>query len=112
MLGIGLPKWFWHELVWGPHEGAHNPRYLDRDCVKGFVYSKEDQAIDWRNVEAHARDTEMAGWRVERKLIENAPHVQLFRGKGGEDDYWGFVRRVWDLWMSVENGGEKSETLA
>ncbi|EPE25647.1 hypothetical protein GLAREA_01559 [Glarea lozoyensis ATCC 20868] len=97
-----LPRWFWYELVWGPHDGAHNTAYLNKNCVKAFVYSKEDEAIDWRNVEAHAKETEERGFRVERKLIEGAAHVQLFKGRGGELDYWGFIQKVWDMGREVE----------
>ncbi|KAG9231797.1 hypothetical protein BJ875DRAFT_105331 [Amylocarpus encephaloides] len=98
-----MPRSFWHELVWGPHDGAHNHQLVEPNVVKGFVYSKEDQAIDWRNVEAHADDTEKAGYKVLRKRVEGAVHVQLFRGKGGEDDYWGFVQRVWGVGLGIES---------
>ncbi|EHK99039.1 hypothetical protein M7I_5124 [Glarea lozoyensis 74030] len=102
LYAIRLPRWFWYELVWGPHDGAHNTAYLNKNCVKAFVYSKEDEAIDWRNVEAHAKETEERGFRVERKLIEGAAHVQLFKGRGGELDYWGFIQKVWDMGREVE----------
>ena len=36
--------------------------------------------------------------------VEGAEHVQMFRGKGGEQDYWGWVQRVWGLGIGV---GEK-----
>jgi hypothetical protein len=94
-----MPKWFWRELVWGPHEGMVNNALIDKRCVNGFIYSKEDVVIDWRNVESHANLTEEKGYRVERKLIEGAEHVQLFRGKGGEKDYWAFVEKVWAIGM-------------
>jgi hypothetical protein len=97
-----LPRSFWYELVWAPHDRANDFDYLDRNCVKGFVYSKEDEAIDWRNVEAHAKEAEEHGYKVVKKLIEDAPHVQLFKGKGGEVDYWGFIRKVWDMGRGAE----------
>lgn len=92
-----MPEWFWYELVWGPYKGNNDPRLVDGKCVKGYVYSKEDEAMDWRDTERHARVAEEKGYRVVMKLIEGAGHVQMFRGKGGEQDYWGFIERIWKL---------------
>ncbi|KAH8791954.1 hypothetical protein BGZ57DRAFT_751790 [Hyaloscypha finlandica] len=92
-----MPEWFWYELVWGPYKGNNDPRLVDGNCVKGYVYSKEDEAMDWRDTERHARVAEEKGYRVVMKLIEGAGHVQMFRGKGGEQDYWGFIEKIWKL---------------
>ena len=97
-----LPTWVWRELVWGPTEGLNSTDLLDLKTVRGFVYSKEDLAIDWKNVEAFAKVTEKKGYRVEKKMVENAEHVQLFKGKGGEKDYWGFIERVWGMGVGVQ----------
>lgn len=92
-----MPKWWWRELVWGPHEGVNDHALIDPNCVKGFVYSKEDIIIDWRDVESHAKLAEKKGYRVEKKLIEGAEHVKMFKGAGGEEDYWGFVKMIWSM---------------
>lgn len=94
-----MPKSFWHQLVWGPTHGFYNKEIFDEKCVKAYIYSKEDLAIDWKDVEAHAAATEQRGYRVVKKLVESAEHVQLFRGKGGEQDYWGWIQRIWGLGM-------------
>ncbi|TID18424.1 indole-diterpene biosynthesis protein [Venturia nashicola] len=94
-----MPKWWWRELVWGPHEGVNDHALINSKCVKGFVYSKEDIIIDWRDVESHTKLAEEKGYRVERKMIEGAEHVKLFKGAGGEKDYWGFVKMIWDMAM-------------
>ena len=91
-----MPEWFWYELVWGPMKGSNNPDLVGL-CPKGYIYSKEDEAMDWRDIEKHADRAEKAGFRVERKLVVGAEHVQMFRGEGGEKDYWGFVQRIWGL---------------
>lgn len=67
---------------------------VDKACVKGYVYSKEDLAIDWKDVEKNAEIAEEKGYPVMKELIQDAPHVQLFKGKFGEDGYWGFVAKV------------------
>lgn len=96
-----MPKWFWRELVWGPTEGTNDMNLFNEDCVKGYVYSKEDLAIDWKNVESHAAVAEEKGYKVVKKRVQGAEHVQMFRGKGGEEAYWGFVKRVWGMGMST-----------
>lgn len=95
------PKWVWHELVWGPVEGMNDEKLIDRKCVRGYVYSKEDLAIDWRDVEWHAGVAEGKGLRVMKDLVHGAGHVQLFRGKGGEEGYWGFMERLWGAGMEL-----------
>ena len=97
-----MPKWFWHELVWGPTAGTNDPSLMDIGCVQGYVYSKEDLAIDWRNVEDHAAVTKGKGYRVVKERVEGAEHVQMFKGKWGEKGYWGFVERVWGMGMGME----------
>lgn len=99
-----MPLGFWYNLVWGPMLGLKNPEILDAKTVMGFVYSKEDKAIDWRDVERWSDSAKENGYKVERKLIEGAEHAQMFRGKGGEKDYWSWVEKMWSLGMAV---GEK-----
>ncbi|KAH8684629.1 hypothetical protein BGZ60DRAFT_366294 [Tricladium varicosporioides] len=98
-----MPKWFWSELVWRPMAAVNNIDFVHKNCVKGFVYSKEDNVIDWRHVEDHADIAEKKGYKVVKKRVEGAHHVQMFRGKGGEGDYWEFVERIWR--MGMESGG-------
>jgi hypothetical protein len=100
-----MPKWVWHELVWGPIEGMDDTALVRTGCVKGYVYSKEDLAIDWKDVEDSARTAEGKGYTVLRELVEGAAHVQLFKGKGGEGAYWGFMARVWE--RAVEGSNHK-----
>lgn len=97
-----LPVWVWRELVWGPTEGLNDAGLVDRGAVRAFVYSREDLAIDWRDVEAFAGVAAQRGYRVEKKLVEDAQHAQLFRGRGGEKDYWGFIERVWGMGIGIE----------
>ena len=92
-----MPKWVWHDLVWRPTFGTNDARIIPLECVRGYVYSKEDRAMDWRDVEKHAEVAKEKGYVVRKKLVEGAEHVKLFTGKGGEGDYWGFVEGVWEL---------------
>lgn len=75
--------------------GCNDPELMSTKTVMGFMYSKEDEAVDWEDVERWAEKSKGIGYRVETRLVKNAEHVQLFRGEGGEEAYWGFVKRVW-----------------
>lgn len=96
-----LPKWVWYELVWGPIEGMTDERLVDKACVRGYVYSKEDLAIDWKDVEDNTRLAKGKGFTVMKELVEGAQHVQLFKGEGGEKVYWGFMEKVWGKGIDV-----------
>ncbi|CAG8960854.1 hypothetical protein HYFRA_00002391 [Hymenoscyphus fraxineus] len=98
-----MPKWFWHQLVWAPHDASVNHDQIPQKCLRAFVYSKEDKAIDYKNVETHAKLCEDKGYKVIKKRVENAEHAQMFRGKGGEEDYWGFVQKAWKMGYLKEN---------
>jgi hypothetical protein len=89
-------------LVWGPIEGMNDNDLVDKGCVKGYIYSKEDLAIDWKDVENHSRLAEGNGYRVMKKMIHGAGHVQLFKGKDGEKGYWEFGETLWNRGMEVQ----------
>jgi hypothetical protein len=84
-------------------KGNNDPTLVNKRCVKGYVYSKEDKAMDWRDIEKHAGVAQEKGFRVVRKLVGGAGHVQMFRGKGGEKDYWAFVEKIWGLGMELNS---------
>jgi hypothetical protein len=90
-----MPRWFWRNLAWGPFEGVNEPKLLSEKTVRGYMYSVRDRAVDWRDVENHASIAKKKGFTVFKQSIENAEHVQLFKGEGGEMRYWGFVKKVW-----------------
>ena len=94
-----MPNWVWHDLVWRPTFGMNDPKYVPLNCVRGYIYSKEDLVMDWKDVENHAKVAEEKGYVVRKKLVEGADHAKLFKGKGGEKDYWKFITNLWDLGM-------------
>jgi len=95
-----MPKWVWRDLVWSPTYGTNDPKFVPMDCMRGYIYSKEDLAMDWKDIEKHARVAEKQGYPVVKKLVEGAEHVQLFKGIGGEKGYWNFVERLWVMGMA------------
>ncbi|TQW12460.1 DUF829 domain protein (PaxU) [Cordyceps javanica] len=40
-----------------------------------YFYSDKDALVGWEDVEAHAKDAERKGWRVEPVKFEGSPHV-------------------------------------
>ena len=97
-----MPKTFWSELVWRPTQYCNEPSFIPRDAMRGYVYSKEDMSIDWKDVVAHAKNAESKGYRVVTKLVEDAHHAQLWNGKGGEKDYWAWIQKVWDMGFGLK----------
>jgi hypothetical protein len=97
-----MPKWVWRDLVWSPTFGTNDPKFVPLKCVRGYIYSKEDLAIDWKDVERHAAVAEKNGYVVKKKLVGGAEHVQLFKGKGGEKGYWDFVTGLWALGVGAQ----------
>ncbi len=54
---------------------------IDPKTIMGFMYSKEDLAIDWEEAERWAKKMEGKGYGVEKRLMKGAEHLQLFLGK-------------------------------
>ncbi|KAH8587539.1 hypothetical protein B0O99DRAFT_694421 [Bisporella sp. PMI_857] len=90
-----LPEFVWRDLVWSPTYGTNDPTFVPLDCARGYIYSREDLAMDWKDIEKHAAVAEKKGYTVVKKLVQGAEHVQLFKGTDGETGYWNFVERVW-----------------
>lgn len=91
-----LPKWVWGELVWKPTILSNDFGFFAKEGVRGYVYSEEDLSIDWMDVEKHAKRAEQVGYRVLMKKVEGAGHAQLWNGKGGAEDYWGWIRGLYE----------------
>lgn len=69
-----------------------------------YIYSREDQIVDWEDVESHAKDAERkigAKEEVRLERWEGSNHV-AHRGKDPER-YWAVVKKLWE-------DGEETET--
>ncbi|KAF7854569.1 hypothetical protein EAF04_010378 [Stromatinia cepivora] len=89
------PHWVWRDLVRGPLEGLNDERLVSKGATRGYIYSEEDDVIEWTDVEEHGEVGKQKGYRVERVKMVGGKHAQMFRGQGGEEVYWGFVRKLW-----------------
>ncbi|KAK7744405.1 hypothetical protein SLS62_010195 [Diatrype stigma] len=82
---------------------VHNDRVLVRQTNRTYVYSKEDDMVDWRHVEEHAREAAAKGVPVRMELYENSAHVAHMRNDS--ERYWRIVTETW------EEGARRSGTL-
>jgi Eukaryotic protein of unknown function (DUF829) len=68
---------------------------FDMDTPRLYLYSKSDEMVNWRHVEAHAEIARKKGdVRVECVRFEKSGHVNHVREDG--EKYWDAVRRCWE----------------
>lgn len=59
-----------------------------------YIYSKEDDLIYWKDVEAHAYSSQRSGQTTKTELFHGSGHVQHLRSD--EERYWKIVQDTWD----------------
>lgn len=82
---------------------VHNDRTLVRQTNRAYVYSKEDDMVDWRHLEEHAKEAAAKGIPVRRELYANSAHVAHM--PTDSDRYWKIMTDTW------EQGIKRSGTL-
>lgn len=75
-------------------EDSNDKRLFNVNSKRCYIYSKEDEMVDWRDVEEHADVAEARGWVVRREMWEGTPHCGHLKREEGR--YWAVVRGVWD----------------
>ncbi|KAK6601967.1 hypothetical protein H4I95_07069 [Botrytis cinerea] len=70
--------------------GLNDEKLVRKEATRGYIYSEEDEVIEWQDVEEHGEVGSLKGYRVERIKMVGAKHAQMFRGERGEGAYWGF----------------------
>jgi hypothetical protein len=92
-----------HGLVWamGADSPAvfsigatSNPEYDTKDARRLYMYSKEDQIINWRDIEGHAAQARDKGWKVDLETFEGTPHVGHMRTFPVQ--YWAAIKKCWE----------------
>lgn len=61
---------------------------------RAYVYSKEDDLIYWKDVEAHSAEVHKARQTTKLELFVGSPHVMHLRSD--EERYWRIVQETWD----------------
>jgi hypothetical protein len=78
-------------------EDLINPRILpwtDANTPRLYVFSKEDEMVQWDRVKAHVEEAKAHGINVRSEFFEKSRHVAHL--KDDPERYWGAVQRVWD----------------
>ncbi|KAK4108607.1 hypothetical protein N656DRAFT_717859 [Canariomyces notabilis] len=104
--------WFWHAVIGRGKTGplARTARGLNSssqgpgpggrrggggvEVRRTYVYSEGDKLVDWRDVEAHAREAEGKGFVVRRERFEGSEHVAHMRKE--PERYWWVVKETWE----------------
>ncbi|KLJ06308.1 hypothetical protein EMPG_10292 [Blastomyces silverae] len=72
----------------------NNPALIDVGAKRCYIYSKTDELVHWKHVEAHVAQAMARGWHVSTAVF-NSPHVGHMRAD--PERYWklvwGFVPR-------------------
>lgn len=58
-----------------------------------YVYSKEDDMVDWNAVEDHGREAEERGFGVQLEMFEGSGHAAHMLKDGTR--YWASVEKLW-----------------
>lgn len=58
-----------------------------------YLYSKEDEVVDWEAVRGHASQAREMGGRVQERRFEKGMHCALVMED--EEKYWGAVTEFW-----------------
>ncbi|KAK1773061.1 hypothetical protein QBC45DRAFT_364552, partial [Copromyces sp. CBS 386.78] len=68
----------------------------ERERGRMYIYSEEDELVNWRDVEGHlAEARRQKGMKVRGEKFGGTGHVGHARGKGNEERYWGVVGDFW-----------------
>ena len=76
-------------------DGWNDLGLCGEEVRRGYVYSKGDRLVGWRDVERHVAEARGRGcWVVKEEFGEGSGHVVHAR----EDPvrYWAFVMKVWE----------------
>ena len=101
MLRILLGVWFSYVYLSGSEnivdtvrKGLNDADLFPTTAVRLYVYSVADKLIHWQDVEAHARDAEAKGYKIQKvKYLDSAHAAHLLLD---EKRYWSAVTGLWD----------------
>ncbi|PGH06046.1 hypothetical protein GX51_02637 [Blastomyces parvus] len=69
----------------------NDPALIDVKAKRLYIYSKTDELVQWKHVEAHVAQAIATGWQVSTAVFKS-PHVGHMRAD--PDRYW---KLVWEL---------------
>ncbi|TQV91994.1 paxU protein [Cordyceps javanica] len=72
---------------------AHQEAFATKRARRLYIYSKDDDLIDYRDIENHALESEQLGYAVDTKEFYGSGHVGHMRMH--PDEYWPTIQRSW-----------------
>jgi len=66
---------------------------MSESARRCYIYSAEDDAISWKDVEDHARQAEAYGWSVTMVKFDGSQHVAHLRQD--HIKYWEAIEAAW-----------------
>ena len=79
------------DRVW---DELNDPDLIDVQAARGYIYSKADKLVFWKDVENHADEAEAKGYRVVKERYENTEHVAHMRSE--QKRYWSVIADLWN----------------
>ncbi len=73
---------------------SHNAPTQVKEVRRTYMYSEEDEMVDWKVVEKYAKDAEEKGFAVRKEKFTGSPHVAHVRVD--ENKYWTAVKETWE----------------
>ncbi|PSR99264.1 hypothetical protein BD289DRAFT_479639 [Coniella lustricola] len=76
---------------------AHNDKAVNTSEVQRvYIYSKEDELVDFQDVRDHAAEAEVSGFAGRVRLEEFTGTAHVAHARGDEQRYWRIVRESWE----------------
>lgn len=71
----------------------NRPDLFPKNVPRAYIYSREDDMVQWKEVENHAAKAKELGYEVRAELFEGTQHVSHMPKDSKR--YWGIVESVW-----------------
>ncbi|OAL44997.1 DUF829-domain-containing protein [Pyrenochaeta sp. DS3sAY3a] len=71
-----------------------DPQFEALGARKLYLYSREDDLINYEDIEAHTAEARMLGWEADFEVFEGSGHVQHMRVHG--EQYWKAITTSWE----------------
>lgn len=72
---------------------SHNKVENVDEVRRTYIYSREDELVDWKGVEKYAGEADAKGFTVRKEKFEGSAHVSHARHDGNR--YWRVVEETW-----------------
>lgn len=75
---------------------THNDeRFVKKAGRRVYVFSEEDEMVDWRDVVKHADEAEEKGYKVRKEMFVGSGHVSHMILQS--ERYWKVVKETWEV---------------